>query len=84
MYQKALDNLNSKIYIAKNKQEFNDITKNKTGFIKAHWCGSPECEQEIKNNTNFTSRCIIKDTENCTCVNCNKKSKHEVYWAKSY
>ena len=84
MYRKALDNLNSKIYIAKNKQEFNDITKNKTGFIKAHWCGSPECEQEIKNNTNFTSRCIIKDTENCTCVNCNKKSKHEVYWAKSY
>lgn len=84
MYQKALDNLNSKIYIAKNKQEFNDITKNKTGFIKAHWCGSPECEQEIKNNTNFTSRCIIKSTENCTCVNCNKKSKHEVYWAKSY
>lgn len=84
MYQKALDNLNSKIYIAKNKQEFNDITKNKTGFIKAHWCGSPECEQEIKNNTNFTSRCIIKDTENCTCVNCNKKSKHEVYWARSY
>ena len=43
MYQKALDNLNSKIYIAKNKQEFNDITKNKTGFIKANWCGSPEC-----------------------------------------
>lgn len=90
MYSKALENRNNMTYLAQNKQEFNEISKNKSGFIISNWCGEKSCEKEIKENTNFTSRCIIKELENnknnisCKCVNCEKEAKYEVYWAKAY
>ncbi len=90
MYFKALENRNNMTYLAQNKQEFNEISKNKSGFIKSNWCGEKSCEQEIKENTNFTSRCIINKLENNKkninqkCVYCEKEAKYEVYWAKAY
>jgi prolyl-tRNA synthetase len=67
-------------------EEFNDKVENKTGFVKAMWCGDKECEDKIKEVTGATSRCIPFEQEELsgTCVCCGKKAKHMVYWGRAY
>lgn len=75
-----------KTSIATTMEEFNDIVENKTGFVKAMWCGDKECEDKIKEVTGATSRCIPFEQEEIsdTCVCCGKKAKHMVYWGRAY
>jgi len=87
LYEKALANLNSKTFVAKNYDEFIDTAKNKPGFIKAMWCGDNECENKLKDDTSgVKSRCIPFEEENLSdvCVCCGKPAKHMVYWGKQY
>jgi len=58
----------------------------KGGFIKAMWCGERECEENIKEETTVTSRCMPFEQEHLsdTCVCCGKKAEHMVYWARAY
>ncbi len=86
MYNKALQRRNKMTHTAKDFNEFKNIAENEVGFIKAMWCGDEKCEKTIKNETAFTSRCIKDDKGKITdrCVVCEKKSKHLIYWAKSY
>ncbi len=86
MYNKAKEFLNNHIYCAKTIDEMINISNEKIGFIKASWCGSPDCEDEIKDKTHgFGSRCIDEgDKASGKCVNCGKDAKHVVYWGKSY
>lgn len=75
-----------KTSVAATMQEFNDIVENKTGFVKAMWCGDKACEDKIKEDTGATSRCIPFEQEELsdTCVCCGKKAKHMVYWGRAY
>lgn len=75
-----------KTSIALNMKEFKDIVENKTGFVKAMWCGDRACEDQIKEDTGATSRCMPFAQENLsdTCVCCGKKAKHLVYWGRAY
>lgn len=87
LYQRALENLKSKTFVAKNYEEFLDIAENKPGFIKAMWCGDSACEDKIKDETGgVKSRCIPFEEEHLsdTCVCCGKPAKHMVYWGKQY
>lgn len=85
MYLKALSRRNNMTYEAKTKEEFYNFALNKSGFIKASWCGDEKCEKEIKDSTAFTSRCIVGEANiSGKCVNCGRKSKYDVYWAKAY
>lgn len=85
MYKKALDRRNSMIYDIKNYDEFLEAAENKPGFMKVNWCGCEECEEKIKNDTSFKSRCIIKDEEvDGVCVVCGKEAKTKVYFGKQY
>lgn len=86
MLEKARNNRNEHTYTAKNLDEFMSVLENKTGFIKAMWCGDKACEDKIKELTGATSRCIPFEQENIgdTCVCCGKKAKHMVYWGKAY
>ena len=70
---------------ALNYDEFLDIAANKSGFIKAMWCGDSECEDKIKNDTGgVKSRCIPFDEEHLSdvCVCCGKPAKHMVVWGR--
>ena len=71
---------------AKTLGEMKDILENKTGFIKAMWCGDAACEEKIKEDTGASSRCIPFEQENIsdTCVCCGKKAKELVYWGRAY
>ena len=86
MFQRAKDHRDAHIYDAHNYDEFKDIAENKPGFIRAMWCGDPECEAKIKEDTTVTSRCMPFEQEEIAtgCVCCNKPAKKLVYWGKAY
>ena len=87
MYNRALENLQSKTFEARTHEEFLDIAANKPGFIKAMWCGDSECEDKLKDETGgVKSRCIpfTEDHLSDVCVCCGKPAKHMVYWGRQY
>lgn len=86
MLERARSHRDSHTYIAKDMDEFEDIIKNKTGFIKAMWCKDEACEMEIKERTGATSRCMPFEQEQIDdkCVCCKKPAQDMVYWGKAY
>ncbi|MBQ4128862.1 MAG: proline--tRNA ligase [Ruminococcus sp.] len=87
MYQRALDNMNEKTFVATDFEQFVKIAEETPGFIKAMWCGDKECEEKIKDVTGgVKSRCIPFEEEHLSdkCVCCSKQAKHMVYWGKQY
>ncbi|GAA4112085.1 proline--tRNA ligase [Aquimarina addita] len=67
-------------------EEFKEVLENKGGFISAHWDGTGETEQKIKEITKATIRCIPFDgaEEEGSCVYSGKPSKMRVLFAKAY
>lgn len=86
MYEAAKESLEEKTSSARTMEEFKDIVENKTGFVKAMWCGDRACEEKIKEETGASSRCIPFEQEEITdtCVCCGKKAKEMVYWGRAY
>jgi prolyl-tRNA synthetase len=66
--------------------EFKNILDNKTGFVKAMWCGDRACEDKIKEEAAASSRCMPFEQEHVadTCVCCGKPAKKLVYWGRAY
>ena len=66
--------------------EFKDVLENKTGFISAHWDGTGETEEKIKQETKATIRCIPFDAEEeaGSCVFSGNPSNKRVLFAKAY
>lgn len=67
-------------------EEFKTVLETKGGFISAHWDGTEETEEQIKDLTKATIRCIPLDAENeaGTCVFSGKPSQKRVLFAKAY
>ena len=67
-------------------EEFNRILDEEGGFILAHWDGTPETEEAIKEKTKATIRCIPFDApeEEGKCIFSGKPSKRRVVFARSY
>ena len=66
--------------------EFVELLDNKTGFISAHWDGSPETEEKIKEQTKATIRCIPLNNkqEAGTCILSGNPSTQRVLFARAY
>lgn len=66
--------------------DFKKIIKDQGGFIYAHWDGTPETEEKIKEETKATIRCIPLDygNESGKCIYSGKPSKGRVVFAKAY
>ena len=87
MYNRAEEFLNSHIDTATTMDEMVEKFKANRGFVKACWCGDPECEGEVKYQTGgAATRCLIEDEEFISdkCIYCGKPAKHMAYWGKSY
>jgi len=67
-------------------EEFKEVLKNKGGFISAHWDGSSETENKIKQQTKATIRCIPLDGDKSQgkCMFSGKESDQRVLFAKAY
>ncbi len=66
--------------------EFKQVLADKGGFIYAHWDGTAETEQAIKEETKATIRLIPLDApeEPGTCIYSGKPSKRRVVFAVAY
>ncbi|PVX51874.1 prolyl-tRNA synthetase [Balneicella halophila] len=67
-------------------EEFKELLETKGGFLSAHWDGTVETEQKIKEETKATIRCIPLDNkqEEGKCILTGKPSKQRVLFAKAY
>ena len=86
LLEKARNMRDKKTYTALNLESFINICETSPGFIKAMWCGDRACEDQIKEKTGATARCMPFEQEKLsdTCVCCGKPAKHMVYWGKAY
>jgi len=86
MYDSALSLREEKTYTAVDIDEFEKIINETPGFIKAMWCGSGECEDEIKEKTGASARCIpfVKELVSDRCVCCGAPAEEMVYFARAY
>src|SRR5690606_19470683 len=71
------------------KQEFIDFLENDGGLVYAGFCGAPVVEQEIKEATNATIRCIPNPelrspTAPTTCIWTGRPATLEAIWARAY
>lgn len=67
-------------------EEFKEVLESKGGFLSAHWDGTPETEERIKEETKATIRCIPIDVkeEEGSCMLSGKPSLKRVLFAKAY
>lgn len=86
IYQKALKFRNENTTEVNSWEEFQEVLDSKGGFISAHWDGTPETEEEIKELTKATIRCVPLDQvmEEGKCVRSGRPSKGRVLFAKAY
>ncbi len=86
MYNKALAFRKERITNADNWDEFVKLLDEKGGFISAHWDGTGETEDKIKEQTKATIRCIPLNNkqENGVCILTGKPSKERVLFARAY
>ncbi|WP_282787501.1 proline--tRNA ligase [Flavobacterium croceum] len=86
LFARALEYRNNHITKVENFEEFKEVLETKTGFVSAHWDGTPETEEKIKELTKATIRCIPLDREEeqGICVFSGKPSAGRVLFAKAY
>lgn len=86
LFNKALDFRKNKITEVNSFEEFKTVLNSKGGFISAHWDGTTETEEKIKELTKATIRCIPLNNvlEDGKCILTGKFSKQRVLFAKAY
>jgi prolyl-tRNA synthetase len=86
LYKKAHQYRAEHITEVNSFEEFEEILESKGGFLSAHWDGTTETEEKIKELTKATIRCIPIDRkeEEGKCVLTGKPSKGRVLFAKAY
>ncbi len=86
IYRKAFDFRASVTTEVNAWEEFQEVLEEKGGFVSAHWDGTPETEEKIKELTKATIRCIPLDRkeEAGSCIYTGRPSVGRVYFAKAY
>ncbi len=86
IFKKALEHRANHITEVDSYDAFKEVLETKGGFISAHWDGTPETEEQVKNETKATIRCIPLDAkeEKGSCMVTGKPSAKRVLFAKAY
>lgn len=86
IFEKARNFRDQSITEVNSWDEFKETLETKGGFLSAHWDGTGETEDKIKEETKATIRCIPLDQklEDGVCVYTGKPSKGRVLFAKAY
>lgn len=86
IYNKALEFRKEHTFKVDTYEEFKRILEETPGFIEAHWDGTRETEDKIKEETKATIRLIPQNPvlEQGKCIYSGKPSKYRVIFAKSY
>jgi prolyl-tRNA synthetase len=85
IYQKALAFREANTTKVDDYGTFKEVLDGKGGFIAAHWDGTPETEEKIKDETKATIRCIPLDApeEAGQCMYTSKPSNRRVLFARA-
>jgi len=85
LFERAKAHRDSNIHRANSWEEFT-AALDKGGFVSAHWDGTPETEDQIKDKTKATIRCIPLDNpqEDGVCILTGKPSTQRVLFARAY
>ena len=86
IFSRALNYRNEHITEVNAWNEFQELLESKGGFLSAHWDGTPETEEKIKELTKATIRCIPLNNrkEEGVCIYSGKPSQQRVLFAKAY
>lgn len=86
MFEKAKKMRDEHITTVDDYVSFKNLLEEKGGFISAHWDGTAETEEKIKNETKATIRCIPieQSKEEGVCIYSGKPSRQRVLFAKAY
>tara|TARA_B100000586_G_scaffold218286_1_gene165285 strand:- start:1979 stop:3457 length:1479 start_codon:yes stop_codon:yes gene_type:complete len=86
LFKKALKFREDHITQVESFDEFEEVLNKKGGFISAHWDGTNETENKIKEKTQATIRCIPNNSSSSKgkCVYSGKPSNQRVIFAKAY
>ncbi|MDX2045285.1 MAG: proline--tRNA ligase [Chitinophagaceae bacterium] len=86
LYNKARTYRDAHITPANTWDEFKKLLEEKGGFVSAHWDGTSETEDKIKEETKATIRCIPLNNarEDGKCIYSGKPSKERVLFALAY
>jgi prolyl-tRNA synthetase len=86
MFNKAKQFRDEHITKADSWEDFVNILDTKTGFVSAHWDGTSETEDAIKEKAKATIRCIPLNNEQevGTCILTGKPSTQRVLFARAY
>ncbi len=86
LYQRSKSFREANTHTVSTYDEFKEVLNSKGGFIYAHWDGTAETEQRVKQETKATIRCIPfnGDKEEGTCMVTGKPSVQKVVFARAY
>lgn len=86
IFNRSKDFTSSNTHETDSWDEFKDIIENKGGFVSAHWDGTAETEDKIKELTKATIRCIPFDGDKTSgkCILTGNPSSQRVIFAKAY
>tara|TARA_R110001583_G_scaffold41751_4_gene132647 strand:+ start:602 stop:2080 length:1479 start_codon:yes stop_codon:yes gene_type:complete len=86
LFNKAISYRKEHTTVVDTLEEFKDVIENKGGFVSAHWDGTTETEDKIKDLTKATIRCIPLNNklEEGKCIFTGEKSTQRVLFAKAY
>jgi prolyl-tRNA synthetase len=84
LFDRALAFRQAHTFEPKNFDEFRQVVE--TGFAKSFWCGDAKCEEQIKEATKATLRCIPIEQPGGTgpCIFCGRTSKEIAIFGKAY
>ncbi len=84
LYDRALAFRESKTEDPKDYEEFKSAVEK--GFALSYWCGDPDCEEQIKQDTKATLRCIPVSQASAegSCICCGKPAKEKAVFGKAY
>jgi prolyl-tRNA synthetase len=85
LFERALEFKRSNTYEVSTLQELVDHFRERNGFVWAPWCGSPECEASVKEQTGATTRNFDPEEKpSGSCLVCGRPAEHRIAFARSY
>jgi prolyl-tRNA synthetase len=87
LYDRAVEFRTEHTSATASYEEFREIMDGRPGFVVSPWCGSAECEAQIKTETQATIRNIPfggESHEGQNCVRCGASAAATAWFAKSY
>jgi len=84
LYERAEAFRDRNTYDPKDYDEFKEVIQH--GWALSWWCGNPECEAHIKEDTKATTRCIPFDQPESSgrCIYCGQPAHEKAYFARAY